>query len=152
MNCGRRTVQAGPGEGEGRLREAQSRCDAARLDGGSGRAWASTYNDNETEAQWRTRLHTWIGEEGWLADPTLHGPPKAAAIANKRGGKAKAKSPAADTRKPDTRRAPPKVRAKPKCKPVDGAAARAPCATVDDAEKSRLLVSWAKDVEVDYGS
>ena len=76
--------------------------------------WASAYEDNGTEPKWRMRLHNWISGENWLADPPLaYKAPKVAAIANKRGSKAKAKQPtAADRRKPGSRTAPRKVRAK----------------------------------------
>ena len=67
--------------------------------------WASSYKDNETDPRWYVRLHNWIGDENWDADPPLpYEPPQAAAIASKRGSKAKAKPPAADTRKPYTAR------------------------------------------------
>ena len=75
-------------------------------------AWASAYTDNGTDPRWRKKLHTWISGENWDADPPLpYESPKAAAIANKRAGKAKAKAPAA------SRHAYPGSRSKAKAKP-----------------------------------
>ena len=55
-------------------------------------AWLSSYDANGTEPEYRKRLHNWIDGEQWLADPPLpYVDRKAAAIANKPGGKAKAK-------------------------------------------------------------
>ena len=78
-------------------------------------AWAAAYNNNETEPRWRKKLHTWISDVGWLTDPPLpYVDRKAAAIANKRAGKAKGKgatAPAAKGKVTTTRAAKAKAKA-----------------------------------------
>ena len=81
--------------------------------------WASIYDAAETEPQWRTRLHTWISEEGWLADPKLKREKDATSVTHrgrkgeskKEASKKAAKTPTAGTRKPTT------ANGKPKAKP-----------------------------------
>ena len=130
MNSGQRTHSSRTRKKAKAASEAQPRCDAACRDGGSCHDVGSSVPRQRHRPAVVRQAAQRIGDENWDADPPLaYELPKAAAIAAKRGGRAKNKAKAATNAAADSKRTTPTAEVRRE---------------VSDAEKMRRIEQYAQ--------